>query len=204
MQREAEAGTGTCGHAAASNQDGKTKPMTDLNAISAAQDAASRTAHPRRKGRLALAAAALCALSLTVSKDSASANERVVTDWQTGLAISGYDPVAYFVEGQAVAGKPDYEAQWNGVVWRFRSLGNRDAFVQDPEVYAPEFGGHDAIAISEGYVARGNPLIWTVDAGELHLFNSPENLAAFREAGPRTEARADKNWSALRRSLALR
>ena len=161
---------------------------------------------PRKSGRLraGLAIVAMCALSLTVSKDSATANERVVTDWQTGLAISGFDPVAYFVEGQPVAGKPEYEAQWNGVVWRFRSLGNRDAFVDAPQVYAPEFGGHDAIAIADGYIARGNPLIWSVQSGELHFFNSVENLSAFQKSGPRTQKSADKNWKALSRTLALR
>ena len=175
--------------------------MTDINE----QPAPTHSSKPRRnRKRFALAIAAACALSVTMSKDSATANERVVTDWQTGIALSGYDPVAYFVEGQPVAGRADYEAQWNGVVWRFRSLGNRDAFVSDPEIYAPEFGGHDPIAISEGYVARGNPLIWTVQAGELHLFNSVDNLDAFRTASPRMEARADKNWQVLSRSLALR
>ena len=158
----------------------------------------------QRSGRLLALSIAAATLASAVPGPGASANERIVTDWQTGIAISGYDPVAYFVEGQAVAGRAEYEAQWNGVVWRFRNLGNRDAFVNGPTVYAPEFGGHDPVAIADGYVARGNPLIWAVQGGELHLFNSVANLDAFKTDGARADARATKNWRALRRSLALR
>ncbi len=160
---------------------------------------------PRRnRKRIALALTAMCALSLTVSKDTANANERIVTDWQTGIAISGYDPVAYFVERQAVPGRDSYQAHWGGVVWQFRSAGNRDAFIANPDVYAPEYGGHDATAIADGFVARGNPLIWTVADGELHLFNSADNLYAFQAEGSRIETRAAKRWSKLSRTLALR
>lgn len=106
--------------------------------------------------------------------------ETVATDWRTGYAISGYDPVSYFTRGEAVPGRPAYEAQWGGVVWMFRSAGNRDAFVANPEVYAPIQGGHDAEMARRGYKAPGNPLVWLVKRGALHLFRSPETRAAYR------------------------
>jgi hypothetical protein len=70
---------------------------------------------------------------------------RAATDNQlavnTGLAISGFDPVAYFTEGKALFGRPELELNLDGAVWRFTNEGNRGAFAKHPEVYAPRFAG---------------------------------------------------------------
>jgi len=71
--------------------------------------------------------AALVTLTLTPPPGAAT-TERVVVDRHTGLAIGGFDPVAYFVEADAVRGKGDFEHTFTGVVWRFRNEGNRAAF----------------------------------------------------------------------------
>lgn len=162
----------------------------------------NRAARPAR--RLIQAAMICGALTMGLSQDSASANERIVTDWQTGIAISGYDPVAYYTEGDAVPGLADYEANWNGTTWRFRNAGNRAAFVANPKIYAPKMGGHDAYAISEGYIARGNPLIWSIVDGRLHLFNSASSLRSYTSLGDVARVRVGKKWGALSRTLASR
>ena len=87
----------------------------------------------------------------------ATTTERVVAARFSGLAIDGFDPVAYFVQNQAVLGLPDYEASEAGAVWRFRNEGNRAAFLDDPDVYAPHFGGYDPVAIARGVAVPGNP-----------------------------------------------
>ena len=72
---------------------------------------------------------------------------RAATDNQlavnTGLAISGFDPVAYFTEGKALFGRPEFELNLDGAVWRFTNEGNRGAFAKHPKVYAPRFAGYD-------------------------------------------------------------
>jgi hypothetical protein len=68
------------------------------------------------------------------SRSGAASAERIVVDPNSGLAISGYDPVAYFIEGQALQGKGEFEQAFAGAVWRFRSAGNRAAFVADPDI----------------------------------------------------------------------
>jgi YHS domain-containing protein len=69
-----------------------------------------------------------------------SGEKKVNTNW-FGVAIKGYDPVAYFTEGQAVKGKKEFEYEWQDAKWRFSSAENRDLFAANPEKYAPQYGG---------------------------------------------------------------
>ena len=59
-----------------------------------------------------------------------------------GVAIRGYDSVAYHTEGRAVKGKKEFSYGWNDATWRFASAENRDLFAADPERYAPQYGGY--------------------------------------------------------------
>src|SRR3546814_3418043 len=57
---------------------------------------------------------------------------------EDGLAIHGYDPVAYFTDGKPVEGKAEFTHSYEGTVWRFATAANRDAFAADPALYAPQ------------------------------------------------------------------
>ena len=59
-----------------------------------------------------------------------------------GVAIKGYDTVAYHTEGRAVKGKSDFAHKWNDAKWYFSSADNRDLFVAEPDRYAPQYGGY--------------------------------------------------------------
>lgn len=58
-----------------------------------------------------------------------------------GIAINGYDTVAYHTEGRAIKGKAEFSYEWNDANWHFASAENRDLFAAGPERYAPQFGG---------------------------------------------------------------
>ena len=58
-----------------------------------------------------------------------------------GVAINGYDPVAYFTKGKAMNGTLDYTHNWNEATWYFISQNHRDMFAASPEKYAPNHGG---------------------------------------------------------------
>jgi YHS domain-containing protein len=121
----------------------------------------------------------------------------IVTNVLTGVAISGYDPVAYFTDGEARMGSPEYEYGWRGVSWYFVSQANQDVFANDPDVYAPLFGGHGAMAMSRGHLSDGNPLIFRIVDEKLLLFYSQGNREAFDLGGEVVLARAMSNWDAL-------
>ena len=88
-----------------------------------------------------------------------------------GVAIGGWDTVAYFTQNRAVEGSPGYAFEWQGATWLFASADNRDLFAGDPESYAPQFGGWCAYALSQGtYAAEVDPeTAWTVHEGQLFL-----------------------------------
>lgn len=89
----------------------------------------------------------------------ASTTERVVVNRFSGLAIEGFDPVAYFVKKQPVLGLPDYEAAQAGAVWRFHNQGNRASFAAHPEIYGPQFGGYDPIDVAAPLPSSATPLL---------------------------------------------
>jgi YHS domain-containing protein len=131
----------------------------------------------------------------------AATTERVVTDRLTGLAIYGFDPVAYFTEREPRQGSATYELSWAGATWRFLNEGNRDAFMQDPETYEPRYGGHDPVAIGAGVPTAGHPSIWTVFEQRLYVFHSEKNKAAFLADPSRALDRAEMQWPAVKAQL---
>ena len=116
---------------------------------------------------------------------------------EDGIAIAGYDATAYFTVGQPVRGSADFELRWNGAVWRFSSAANRDLFAANPEAYAPRFGGYCAWAVSQNYLAPGDPQIWRIVDGRLYLnFNARAKLLWETDL-VNAIARGDANWPSV-------
>jgi YHS domain-containing protein len=102
-----------------------------------------------------------------------AASPQIFTGLVKGVAVGGYDPVAYFTQHKPVPGKPAITFSWKGATWRFASGQNRDAFKAAPEKYAPQYGGYCAYAVSQGATASGDPKSWTIVGGKLYLNLSP-------------------------------
>jgi YHS domain-containing protein len=128
---------------------------------------------------------------------SAATTERVVHDPHTGLAISGIDPVAYFTDGAPLFGRADYEYRYAGVVWRFRNEGNQAAFIANPDVYMPRYGGYDPVAVGRAVAVPGNPLLWAVVGERLYLFYNEEARARFVANPDEAILLADNKWPAV-------
>src|SRR5260370_20229655 len=91
---------------------------------------------------------AICLLSLLVT-GAAMANPPIAAvNTQHGLAIKGYDPVAYFTTGKPTLGQAQFSTTHNGVSYRFASAAKRDSFVAAPDKFLPQHGGHCAHAIA--------------------------------------------------------
>ncbi|MGH6768171.1 MAG: YHS domain-containing (seleno)protein [Xanthobacteraceae bacterium] len=132
---------------------------------------------------------------------NAATTEYIVTDRYSGLAISGFDPVAYFTDGVPALGRGEFEHRHGGVVWRFRNAGNRAAFAANPEIYAPRFGGYDAVGVARGAAVPGDPRQWIVSGERLYLFHGPENQAVFAKNADGVIAVADKLWPSVQLTL---
>ena len=145
--------------------------------------------------------AALAGAVLTFSAVFAAERGPVVTDPQSGLAISGFDPVAYFSEAKPAVGRAELEHGAGGAVWRFTNAGNRAAFAGDPDVYAPRFGGYDPVAIARGASVPGHPEIWLVSGQRLYLFYNASARAAFAAEPERIIETAERNWPVVQKKL---
>jgi hypothetical protein len=131
----------------------------------------------------------------------AATTERIVSDPISGLAIGGFDPVAYFTDAAPRLGGVDFELSFAGVVWRFRNEGNRAAVVANPEVYTPRFGGYDPIAVARGASAPGHGELWMIAEERLYLFYSAAARDAFAgDPGPAIDA-AERVWPTVLRTL---
>jgi hypothetical protein len=151
---------------------------------------------------------ALLAVMLTVlltaglgSVPPAAASERVVADRHTGLAIYGIDPVAFYTKRKPTEGREEFELRHAGAIWRLENEGNRAAFIKDPVIYMPRYGGYDPIGIARGVATPGYPALWSVVENRLYLFYAAEAQRIFL-ADPRAAvAAADARWPAVMKDL---
>ena len=122
---------------------------------------------------------------------------------ETGYAVSGYDVVAYHglkqveigqQQPEAVPGKKDITAEFNGATWAFSSEENRDLFVANPEKYAPPYDGHCAYGVSQGGKVPANPNLWRIVDDKLYVNINPAVVGFFEEDIPGLLKVAETNW----------
>ncbi len=117
-----------------------------------------------------------------------------MVDWHSGLAIDGYDPVAFFTDRKAELGTGDFEFRYAGAVWRFANSGNRAAFEQQPAVYMPQYGGYDPLGVARGVAVPGNPQLWAIVGERLFLFYDSAQREKFLSNSARYIATSERRW----------
>ena len=115
----------------------------------------------------------------------------------SNVAAGGYDVTAYFSEGAPVKGKKAFKTKYMGADWHFTSQENLDKFTGNPEMYAPQYGGYCAWAVSQGDTASGDPLLWTVHNGKLYLNYDKEINNRWSADKDALIVAGDKNWPAV-------
>lgn len=149
--------------------------------------------------RILLAAALLAALPFPPAALFAAEPpvvKTLVNKTRAGLAIQGYDPVAYFTEGKPVKGDPAFTAEHDGVGYRFASAAHRDLFVANPAKYAPAYGGYCGYAAAINRLSPIDPRFFQIIDGRLILQHNQKALDKWN-ALPGNVAQADKNWPGL-------
>jgi hypothetical protein len=149
----------------------------------------------------ALLLLALAPMGLVRVPAHAALTERIVVDWHTGLAIGGYDPVAFFTDHKPMAGSAGIELTHGDVVWRFCNIGNRAAFADRPDVYMPQYGGYDPVGVARGIAVAGNPNEWIVSGERLFLFYDAAAREKFIADPERVIAAALRKWPEVLKTL---
>lgn len=112
-----------------------------------------------------------------------------------GLAIQGYDPVAFFTEKKAQPGKSEISYEWSGTRWLFVSEENKQLFKEAPEDYAPQYGGYCAWGMSKGYKAKVDPEnAWTIVDDKLYLNYSTSIKKKWLPEKEKLIQTANENW----------
>ncbi|MEZ5866725.1 MAG: YHS domain-containing (seleno)protein [Geminicoccaceae bacterium] len=147
---------------------------------------------------------ALATVVLLASASMAMAGPQYVDE--TGYALSGYDPVAYFTLEQpplgeaqphAVPGRADITADWNGATWAFATAENRDKFLADPEAYAPAYDGHCAYGVAKGGKVPANPNLWRIVEGQLYVNITPTVQGFWTADVDGNIEAAETNWPGI-------
>ena len=146
----------------------------------------------RRRGRKVFLAGAMVALAAL-----ACGFKPISVTVDDNLALRGYDTVAYFSEGMGVMGSPFYSVEWGGAVWRFSSKTNMRLFQENPEKYAPQFGGYCAIALTANKVVSCDPDSFLIVDGKLYVLRDQEVLKIWEKNPREYIGKAEKYWSHL-------
>lgn len=125
----------------------------------------------------------------------------MINQTDNGVAIEGYDPVAYFTMQRPVMGSDAFAHNWLGATWHFSKVEHRDLFVANPAKYAPQYGGYCAGGLALGHTAVVDPEAWHIVDGKLYLLYSKRVLKSWEKNIPLRVAEADHNWQRIRIDL---
>lgn len=116
---------------------------------------------------------------------------------KTGVAIQGYDPVAFFTDKKPVKGDAKFVAKHGGAIYQFASKEHRDLFKADPTKYEPEFGGYCAYGVSRNKLVEIDVEASQVVDGKLLLQYSKGVRDDFNKDVKGNLAKANANWTGL-------
>jgi hypothetical protein len=146
----------------------------------------------------------LAALTFSAKTGLVLADESINTGYFGGVAIMGYDPVAYFTDNRAVKGSETYSYDWLGTSWHFASREHQEMFASEPVKYAPQYGGYCAGEVVGGSVTVDiDPTAFKIIDGKLYLIYDKPHADDFAARARETVATADANWPKIKERLEL-
>lgn len=147
------------------------------------------------------AAMAVAVLGSTVSATFAAAEVNVApgrTLKGPGVAVHGFDPVAYFTQQKPVQGTATYSVVHGGATYRFANAAHMRAFKKDPDKYTPAFGGYCAYGVAVGAKFDGDPRYWRIVNGKLYLNLNREIQKTWLKDIPGNIKKAVKSWTKIK------
>jgi YHS domain-containing protein len=115
----------------------------------------------------------------------------------SGVAVKGYDPVAFFSEGKPVKGSASIHSVHEGATYNFATEANKKKFDANPDKYAPQFGGYCATGSSMGMLEDIEVDKFIIHKGRLMMQRNDKAKMMFQKNSDKTLARADENWPNL-------
>ncbi len=126
-----------------------------------------------------------------------AAEPPVYTGLLSNTGAGGYDTVSYFEQGEPTEGSSEYTTEYQGATWRFTNAENLAQFKANPDRFVPAYGGYCAWAVSQGYLAKGDPKHWSIRDGRLFLNYNQSVQESWLENTDELITQADANWPAV-------
>jgi YHS domain-containing protein len=143
----------------------------------------------------------LIAFATSVSFAQSASKKVSEFNLENKIAIQGYDPVSYFKLNKAVKGKKEISVVYEGVLYQFSSVANKETFLKTPASFEPQYGGWCAYAMgSAGEKVEINPETFKIIDGKLYLFYNAyfnNTLKSWNKAEVSLKAKADSNWKKI-------
>jgi YHS domain-containing protein len=155
----------------------------------------------RNRHSLLLSLLAATLLSGAVAIDVNAYDEASVSELNTdakGLALHGYDPVAYFQAGAPTTGKAELQTNHRGATYRFASAANLAQFKADPDRYAPQYGGFCAMGVALEKKLDVDPNAWRIVDGKLYLNLNKDVQKKWLDDVPGNLAQANATWPEIK------
>lgn len=135
-------------------------------------------------------------ISILLITTAAGAASKVNTN-TNGFAIHGYDTVAYFTIGKYIEGKKNLAYEWMGAKWLFTNKEHKELFIENPDKYAPRYGGYCAYGVAVDALFDVDPKAWTIVDGELYLNKNLDVRKTWKQDISGNISKTDRNWPDL-------
>jgi len=139
--------------------------------------------------------------ALLLLSTSTFAGDLINISGASKVAVSGYDPVAFFTDSKPVNGSPFITAEHRGATYFFASEEHKKLFTSDPDKYTPQYGGFCAYGVGVGKAFPVDINTWQVRDGKLYLNLNGDILKKFNADFENNVVKADKNWPGLVKKL---
>ncbi|MGB8319842.1 MAG: YHS domain-containing (seleno)protein [Ignavibacteriaceae bacterium] len=145
---------------------------------------------------------------IDMNKDKMKSNSMMKKDMMTkidknknGVAIKGYDPVAYFTDSKSEMGKKEFSYKWNGAEWYFANKNHMEMFKENPGKYAPQYGGFCAFGLSKDKLSSSDPNSWQIVDEKLYLCTNNKVHKMWQDDIKGNVKKAGKNWSKINSNM---
>lgn len=118
---------------------------------------------------------------------------------KNGVAIQGYDPVAYFESNKAIEGKSEIKTDYKKATYYFSSEKNKTTFLKTPEKYVPQYGGYCAYGVSEDHTSPTDPQAFTIVDDKLYLNYNLKVKELWSKDREDRIIKANANWEKLKK-----
>ena len=120
---------------------------------------------------------------------------------KAGVAINGFDTVAYFDQNKAIKGRKEYACDYQQATWYFSSEENKNKFLQNPEKFAPQYGGYCTHALADNELIKSNPKAFVIKNDKLFLYSKKKYVKKAKFTFEKNKPIRNKNWLSFNKTF---